>query len=184
MAIPSLLGALWIFLKALMLLSSERTEARSIPALPSRALEGPPLAGGGARGRIPWIPVAKELLHSGVPHPPTPSHPSPALPLGFRPPSESTNCYISERKPSEICHHHQHHHDKAPTIRLSRRECRQHRYSCQLKSIRLLPSNASQHRHGHSNQLESLDQTTMIGVLRNLCLCSWPDLGNWVTSSI
>lgn len=180
MAIPSLLGALWIFLKALMLLSSERTEARSIPALPSRALKDPLWLVEGPEE--PWIPVAKELLHSGVSHPPTPSHPSPALPLGFWPPSESTNCYISERKPSEFCHHH--HHDKAPTIRLSRRECRQHRYSCQLKSIRLLPSNASQHRHGHSNQLESLDQTTMIGVLRNLCLCSWPDLGNWVTSSI
>jgi hypothetical protein len=158
---------LWIFPKALSPFElSERTEARSIPALPSRALEGPPLAGGGARGRIPWIPVAKELLHSGVSHPPTPSHPSPALPLGFWPPSESTNCYISERKPSEFCHHH--HHDKAPTIRLSRIESRQHRYSCQLKSIRLLPSNASKHRHAHSNQLESLAQTTMIGVLRIL----------------
>lgn len=49
---------------------SGRSEARRIPALSSRALEGPILAGGGARGRMPWIPVARELLHGGVPHPP------------------------------------------------------------------------------------------------------------------
>lgn len=148
---------------------SGRSEARRIPALSSRALEGPILAGGGARGRMPWIPVARELLHGGVPHPPTPSHPSPALPLGCWPPSESKHCYISEKEPSEFCHHH-HHHDKAPTNKLSRIETRQHRYSCQLKSIQLLPSNASKHRHAHSNQSESLAQSTMIGVLRILAV--------------
>lgn len=53
--------------------------ASSILVLAPGVLEGRPLAGGGARGRMQWTP---ELSHGRAPHPPTPSHLTPAFLLG------------------------------------------------------------------------------------------------------